>query len=156
MRSWFGIVASLIAAGLSVLGHQSALVGIDQNSSFKTFIHDDFPSHSIRIKEQDDTLCDAGSKQYTGWLDFNGKHLFFCRYSTDNTMTADANGKGYFDSLNDPLTDPLTLWLTGGPGVSSMVGKSSKTRCDNTYANLERNAPGIGTMSHRYRRSRDS
>lgn len=34
--------------------------------------------YSVRIKEQGDDLCDAGSRQYTGWVDFHGKHLFFC------------------------------------------------------------------------------
>lgn len=34
--------------------------------------------YSVRIKEQDDSLCDAGSRQYTGWVDVHGKHLFFC------------------------------------------------------------------------------
>lgn len=44
-------------------------------------IHSDpsYPDHSIRIRQQGDTLCDAGSKQYTGWLDTPGKHFFFCK-----------------------------------------------------------------------------
>ncbi|OJJ51694.1 hypothetical protein ASPZODRAFT_55251 [Penicilliopsis zonata CBS 506.65] len=88
--------------------HQAALLQQPEGHSpdFIRYQHAEFPSHSIRIKEQSDDLCNAGSKQYTGWLDANGKHLFFW----------------YFDSLNDPLTDPLTLWVTGGPGVSSLVG----------------------------------
>lgn len=63
--------------------------------------------HSIRIKhQQNDTLCNAHSKQYTGWLDVGHKHLFFW----------------YFESQSSPSTDPLVLWLTGGPGGSSMIG----------------------------------
>ncbi|KAF1993184.1 carboxypeptidase Y precursor [Amniculicola lignicola CBS 123094] len=63
--------------------------------------------HSIRIKQQqNDKLCDAHSKQYTGWLDVGNKHLFFW----------------YFESQDKPSEDPLLLWLTGGPGGSSMVG----------------------------------
>jgi cathepsin A (carboxypeptidase C) len=63
--------------------------------------------HSIRIKhQQNDTICDARSKQYTGWLDVGTKHLFFW----------------YFESQNNPSEDPLLLWLTGGPGSSSMIG----------------------------------
>lgn len=63
--------------------------------------------HSIRVRQQqNDTLCDARSKQYTGWLDVGSKHLFFW----------------YFESQNNPSEDPLLLWLTGGPGGSSMIG----------------------------------
>ncbi|KAF2261355.1 alpha/beta-hydrolase [Lojkania enalia] len=63
--------------------------------------------HSIRIKQQqNDTLCDAHSLQYTGWLDVGSKHIFFW----------------YFESQNSPSEDPLLLWLTGGPGGSGMIG----------------------------------
>ncbi|KAJ5275762.1 hypothetical protein N7524_001915 [Penicillium chrysogenum] len=62
--------------------------------------------HSIRIRQQDESICAAGSAQYTGWLDIGPKHLFFW----------------YFESQNDPVADPLTLWMNGGPGSSSMMG----------------------------------
>ncbi|PWY89168.1 alpha/beta-hydrolase [Aspergillus heteromorphus CBS 117.55] len=64
------------------------------------------PEYSVRIREQNDSICNAGSAQYTGWLDVGPKHLFFW----------------YFESQNDPENDPLTLWMTGGPGGSSMLG----------------------------------
>jgi cathepsin A (carboxypeptidase C) len=63
------------------------------------------PEHTIRIRQQNDSICEAHSAQYTGWLDIGPKHLFFW----------------YFESQNNPATDPLTLWLTGGPGDSSMI-----------------------------------
>jgi cathepsin A (carboxypeptidase C) len=63
--------------------------------------------HSIRIKQQQNsTLCDARSKQYTGWLDVGNKHIFFW----------------YFETRSKPSSDPLLLWLTGGPGGSGMIG----------------------------------
>ncbi|KAJ5948127.1 carboxypeptidase Y [Penicillium verhagenii] len=67
--------------------------------------------HAIRIRQQDESICAAGSAQYTGWLDIGPKHLFFW----------------YFESQNDPVNDPLTLWLTGGPGGSSMIGLFEET-----------------------------
>lgn len=93
--------------GLSAAASQTVLQ--PEHSS-----HDDFrviqnkhsPSHSVRIRQQNDTICAAGSPQYTGWLDIGPRHLFFW----------------YFESQNDPVKDPLTLWMTGGPGSSSMLG----------------------------------
>ncbi|KAJ7857793.1 Alpha/Beta hydrolase protein, partial [Mycena olivaceomarginata] len=46
-------------------------------------------------------LCDTSVKQYSGYLDIaDDKHLFFW----------------FFESRNSPSTDPLVLWLNGGPG----------------------------------------
>lgn len=80
---------------------------IPQVEAFQVYQSQFSEHHSIRIKQQqNDNLCNAHSKQYTGWLDVGSKHLFFW----------------YFESQSSPSTDPLLLWLTGGPGGSSMIG----------------------------------
>ncbi|KHN99363.1 carboxypeptidase Y precursor [Metarhizium album ARSEF 1941] len=47
-------------------------------------------------------------RQFSGYLDDNStdKHLFYW----------------FFESRSDPKNDPVILWLTGGPGCSSMSG----------------------------------
>ncbi|KAJ7275093.1 Alpha/Beta hydrolase protein [Mycena rebaudengoi] len=52
-------------------------------------------------------LCDPAVKQYSGYFNIaKDKHLFFW----------------FFESRSSPSTDPLVLWLNGGPGDSSNVG----------------------------------
>ncbi|KZP05946.1 alpha/beta-hydrolase [Athelia psychrophila] len=52
----------------------------------------------------DPGLCDNGSKQYSGYL--TGSPLFFW----------------FFESRSSAQTDPIGIWLNGGPGSSSLVG----------------------------------
>ncbi|KAK7055152.1 Alpha/Beta hydrolase protein [Favolaschia claudopus] len=67
--------------------------------------HPAFDEHQLRVTEPD--LCDSSVKQYSGYLDIaDDKHLFFW----------------FFESRNSPSTDPLVLWLNGGPGCSSSTG----------------------------------
>ena len=58
-------------------------------------------------KPQAAGLCDPGVKQYSGYIDLStgAKSLFYWA----------------FESRNDPATDPVILWMTGGPGCSSAV-----------------------------------
>ena len=69
--------------------------------------HAEFPGHSIRMREPE-ALCDASSKQYSGYLDVaDDAHLFYW----------------FFESRSKhPEKDPLVLWLNGGPGCSSTTG----------------------------------
>ncbi|WQF82719.1 Putative peptidase S10, serine carboxypeptidase, serine carboxypeptidase, serine active [Colletotrichum destructivum] len=102
-------LASLAVSGLALFTRIASAVATQkdvESPEFATFSVPEHPHHAIRIKEQSDELCDAGSRQWTGWLDTGGKHLFFW----------------YFESLNDPQKDPLSLWMTGGPGGSGLVG----------------------------------
>ncbi|KAF1919988.1 Alpha/Beta hydrolase protein [Ampelomyces quisqualis] len=97
------LVAGAVATEYSQIPFQET-PGVE---GFQTYQSQYSEEHSIRIRhQQNDTLCDARSKQYTGWLDVGGKHLFFW----------------YFESQDTPSEDPLLLWLTGGPGGSSMIG----------------------------------
>lgn len=93
--------------GLSHAAKQTPLLyPSPKYDDFRVVHSTQFPKYSVRIRQQNDSICAAGSAQYTGWLDVGPKHLFFW----------------YFESQNNPITDPLTLWMTGGPGDSSMIG----------------------------------
>jgi len=101
------LLAAISFAGVALASLQSPLgpTAVEEGD-FQVFRSSSSPHHTVRIKQQNDSLCDAHSAQYTGWLDVGSKHLFFW----------------YFESQSEPSKDPLTLWLTGGPGGSSMLG----------------------------------
>ncbi|RAR09377.1 carboxypeptidase y precursor [Stemphylium lycopersici] len=101
------IASLLFAASSATSFSQVPFQETPDVEGFQTFQSQFSEHHSIRIREQqDDTICNAHSKQYTGWLDVGSKHIFFW----------------YFESQNKPSEDPLLLWLTGGPGGSGMLG----------------------------------
>ena len=64
----------------------------------------------IRYKEPGkDGVCETtpGVNSYSGYIDLAPNvHVFFY----------------FFESRSDPSSDPLTLWLNGGPGSDSMIG----------------------------------
>lgn len=54
-------------------------------------------------------LCETtpGVKSYSGYIDIaEDKHIFFW----------------FIESRNQPSSDPITLWLNGGPGADSLGG----------------------------------
>lgn len=77
--------------------------------SFDFHITDEkFPNHRVRMKSTPEKLGVDKVKQYTGYLDIEDedKHFFYW----------------FFESRNNPETDPLVVWLNGGPGCSSLSG----------------------------------
>jgi len=52
------------------------------------------------------TLCDPNVKQYSGYFSAGSNKEYFY---------------WFFESRTSPSTDPLIMWLTGGPGCSSIM-----------------------------------
>ncbi|CRK06904.1 hypothetical protein BN1723_006557 [Verticillium longisporum] len=62
---------------------------------------------TFNLREQTDVLCDAGSRHWTGLVPItNDKSLSFW----------------YFESRSHPQTDPVLLWMSGGPGATGELG----------------------------------
>ncbi|KAL9684134.1 hypothetical protein QQ045_021568 [Rhodiola kirilowii] len=85
--TWFSIFASLSI----IFSYENVVEAAPRSALVKHLpgFHGSFPS-----------------KHYAGYIDINGKHLFY-----------------YFvQSERDPVNDPVVLWLNGGPGCSSFDG----------------------------------
>ena len=65
-----------------------------------------FFNSTLTVKSDGD-LCDNTVKQHSGYFklgDQNKEYFYW-----------------FFESRNDPANDPTVMWLTGGPGCSSMM-----------------------------------
>src|ERR1700761_6333796 len=77
------------------------------STKFTVLSHPLFAHHSVRIKRTPSQWCDSTVASYAGYIDTTGaRHLFFF----------------FFESRNEPDSDPVVLWTNGGPGASSAIG----------------------------------
>ncbi|KAI8329313.1 Alpha/Beta hydrolase protein [Chlamydoabsidia padenii] len=90
---------------LSLLPLVGGAFALSATLDTQTFVSKINANHSLTFKQP--KLCDATVVQYSGYLNVGtNEHYFFW----------------FFESRQSPESDPLTIWLNGGPGCSSMIG----------------------------------
>lgn len=78
-------------------------------------IHPHFPEYALRLSSSSSTKsCDPDVKSYTGYLDIGeDKHLWFAFFESRSRK---------FASAAEKASEPIVMWLNGGPGCSSTTG----------------------------------
>ncbi|KAH7136266.1 Alpha/Beta hydrolase protein [Dactylonectria macrodidyma] len=96
----------LLARGSNALAPRQYLPHAVQPPTFQTAASAEGDNWSV--KEQDDSVCAAGSRHFAGRINVtDDKSMFFW----------------FFESRNEePRNDPVVIWLNGGPGASSLTG----------------------------------
>ncbi|KAJ3502242.1 hypothetical protein NM208_g16767 [Fusarium decemcellulare] len=89
-----------VSALVSVVGAELLPVKYSFNA------HGDIPPFSVRLGKDTASVCNSPTPGTAGFIDSddgNDTRMFFW----------------LFESKNDPTTDPVVLWMSGGPGASS-------------------------------------
>lgn len=82
MRTYLFLYFYIAAYSVGVISASDVdeqLVLTDNISDFDVYASKWHEGYSVRIKEQNSSLCNTTSRQFTGWLDFDGKSIFFCK-----------------------------------------------------------------------------
>ncbi|KAL5634578.1 hypothetical protein ACGC1H_002578 [Rhizoctonia solani] len=119
-----GLHPNVTAYGANVQHLDLSSLSVD---GFTVAGHQSFPSHQVRVKRVKD-FCDPTVNVYSGYLDvdYGAKHLFFY----------------FFESRSDPDSDPVLMWINGGPGCSSSLGLFMELGPCNIHAPLQSGSNG--------------